>query len=205
MTKLTEKFIAEAIQEFQKSQESHPTMPSSLFHNVKLRQSAVMIPLFENEGNWHVLLTNRSNNLVEHRGQVAFPGGAKDREDQDLQETALREMYEEVGILPEKVRVYGHLGEIKIVTGYIVSLFVGKVPWPYDLRINPDEVESTFTVPLKWLANPQHRTIEYRRYAGREIPVIFFDDYEGHQLWGASADMTMILLDALGLSHGFVQ
>lgn len=164
-----------------------------------LRPAAVVIPLLVHEGHWHVLLTHRSEELVEHRGQVAYPGGASERADKDLQATALREMYEEIGIHPHDVRIFGHLGDMPILTGYLVRLFVGEIPWPYELAINPAEVESAFIIPLQWLVDPDHRTVQYRSYAGREFPVIFFDFYEGYQLWGASAEMTIALLDALNL------
>ena len=124
-----------------------------------------------------------------------------ERRDENLQSTALREMYEEVGVNPRDVEVFGHLGDMPIITGYMVRLFVGQIPWPYELEINLDEVESAFIVPLNWLADPDHRTIHYRSYAGREIPVIFFDQFDGYQLWGASAEMTLALLSALGLSE----
>ncbi len=87
-----------------------------------------------------------------------------------------------------------------VVTGYLVRVFVGQIPWPYALKINHEEVKDVFTVPLRWLADPGHRMTRYRNYAGREIPVIFFDLYEGYQLWGASAEMTVALLDVLQLS-----
>jgi hypothetical protein len=86
-----------------------------------------------------------------------------------------------------------------IISGYLVRLFVGLVPWPYDLKLNGDEVESSFIVPLKWLADPDHRSLQYRSYAGREFPVIFFDEYQEHILWGASAEMTVFFLEALNL------
>lgn len=199
MPTLTDEFIEQAVHEYQSLQESRIVEPSPFFEEVKLRHAAVMIPLLIHKGDWHVLLTHRSQNLVEHRGQVAFPGGAQDRHDRDLQETALREMYEEIGISPHDVNVYGSLGDMRVVSGYVVRLFVGKIPWPYDLKINPSEVESAFTVPLKWLSDPNHRSVQYRSYAGHEFPVIFFDEYEGHILWGASAEMTLSLLTALKL------
>lgn len=201
MLVLTEEFIQKSIQDYQNLQESRSAEVSAFFKDIKLRQAAVMIPLLQDKREWHVLLTHRSQNLVEHRGQVAFPGGAKDRDDQDLQATALREMHEEVGILPDDVHVFGHLGELRVITGYTVRLYVGKIPWPYDLKINEREVDSVFNVPLEWLADPNHRSVEFRNHAGYEFPVIFFDDFDGHQLWGASADMTMTLLDALNFSN----
>jgi 8-oxo-dGTP pyrophosphatase MutT (NUDIX family) len=165
----------------------------------KLRPAAVIIPLLIHQGRWHALLTHRSEELVEHRGQVAYPGGAREHGDEDLRDTALREMFEEIGVHPRDVEVFGHLGDMPILTGYCVRLFVGQIPWPYDLVVNPAEVESAFIVPLNWLVDPNHITVQYCSYAGRELPVIFFDHFEGHQLWGASAEMTMALLEALGL------
>lgn len=165
----------------------------------KLRPAAILMPLLEFQGRWHLLLTHRSEALVEHRGQVAFPGGAREYHDQDLAWTALREMHEEIGVNPHDVDVLGHLGDMPIITGYMVRPFVGIIPWPYPLRISNDEVESTFIIPLQWLIDPDHRTIRYRNFAGREFPVIYFDYYEGHQLWGFSAEMTLTLLSALDL------
>jgi 8-oxo-dGTP pyrophosphatase MutT (NUDIX family) len=164
-----------------------------------LRSAAVIIPLLIHQGRWHALLTHRSEELVEHRGQVAYPGGAREHGEEDLRDTALREMFEEIGVHPRDVEVFGHLGDMPILTGYCVRLFVGQIPWPYDLVVNPAEVESAFIVPLNWLVDPNHITVQYCSYAGRELPVIFFDHFEGHQLWGASAEMTMALLEALGL------
>ena len=163
------------------------------------RSAAVMIPMLIHAGEWHLLLTHRSENLVEHRGQVAFPGGAFESGDESLLYTALREMNEEIGIRMEDVNILGHLGDMSIITGFLVRLFVGQIPWPYDLKISEYEVQSVFIVPLRWLNDPDHRKIQYRSYAGREFPVIYFDNYEGHQLWGASAEMTLALLSALEL------
>jgi 8-oxo-dGTP pyrophosphatase MutT (NUDIX family) len=163
----------------------------------RFRSSAVIMPLIWNDNEWHLLFTHRSARLIEHSGQVSFPGGAREQGDGSLEMTALREMWEEIGIRPEDVDVFGTLGEMPVITGYRVQVFVGQIPWPYELTINHDEVESVFTVPLSWLADPDHRMIRYRSYAGHEVPVIFFDLYEGYQLWGASAEMTVTLLEVL--------
>ena len=199
MLRPSQQEIFQAIESFRIQQEERFVNRYSSKDVEKLRPAAVIIPLLVNGGHWHVLLTHRSEELVEHRGQVAFPGGAYERSDEDLQTTALREMYEEIGVHPGDVEVFGHLGEMPILTGYCVRLFVGQIPWPYDLVINPAEVESAFIVPLKWLVDPDHRTVQYRSFAGREFPVIYFNHFEGHQLWGASAEMTIALLEALRL------
>lgn len=200
MSRINRKTIQEAIADYEIQHQGQYSTRYDIDHPSKLRPAAVMIPLLEHEGRWHVLLTHRSQHLVEHRGQVAFPGGARERGDKNLKWTALREMHEEIGVDPNDVFVFGHLGDMPIITGYIVRLYVGQFPWPYDLEISKDEVESVFIVPLRWLVDPDHRTVRYRSFAGREFPVIFFDHFEGHQLWGASAEMMMALLSALGLA-----
>lgn len=199
MLDLTEKNISEALRTYQSEQEGRFGELFSAESYQKLRPAAIIIPLLEFKNHWYVLLTRRSEHLIEHRGQVAFPGGGMERRDANLKKTGLREMHEEIGIDPEQVIILGDLGDMPVITGYLVRLFVAKIPWPYELTINHDEVESVFIVPLDWLADPDHRTIRYRSYAGREFPVIFFDDYNGQQLWGASAEMTIKLLSAIGL------
>ncbi len=163
------------------------------------RPAAVLLPLLQENGGWKVLLTQRSKSLVEHSGQVAFPGGAKELSDKDLQSTALREMREEIGVDPGDVHVFGYLGDMPVVTGYMVRVFVGQIPWPYNLDVNVHEVESTFTVPLEWLVDPVHRSTQIRTYSGRQFPVLFFQEYDGYQLWGASAEMMMVFMKALKL------
>jgi len=200
--RLTHQLIASRITEYQVQQQTRFAEFFASEDVKELRSAAIIIPLLMFDAQWFVLLTHRSQNLTEHRGQVAYPGGAREFQDKSLEDTALREMFEEIGVCPQDVDVVGHLGDMPIITGYLVRLFVGLIPWPYVLQLNPDEVDSAFIVPLNWLINPKHRTIQYRSYTGREFPVIFFDHYEGHQLWGASAEMTLVLLSALGLSDG---
>ena len=199
MLKITSKKITQALESYQIHRQ---VRFAELFSNEdikKLRPAAVIIPLLKVERQWNVLLTQRSQALLEHRGQVAFPGGAKESADGNLQVTALREMKEEIGIDPKDVHVYGHLGDIPVITGYMVRLFIGQIPWPYKLTVNHSEVESTFIMPLEWLINPGHRCTQFRSYSGREIPTLFFEEYHGYQLWGASAEMMMVFLRALDI------
>lgn len=165
----------------------------------RLRHAAVMIPLFIHNNEWHILLTQRADTLEEHRGQVAFPGGGLEQQDKDLRATALREMNEEIGVKPADVHVFGHLGDLPVVTGYLVRPYVGQIPWPYMLKLAKDEVQSIFSIPIAWLANQENHQVRYRSIAGREFPVIYFEPYDGYQLWGASAEMALALLSALDL------
>lgn len=199
MVNLTRLEIRQGVQNFEMDYRQRYGALFSTEAMAKMRCASVMIPMLEIDHQWHILLTKRSDSLIEHRGQVAFPGGAQEMQDEDLQQTALREMQEEIGVHPQDVHVFGHLGDMPIITGYLVRPFVGEIPWPYTLEISNDEVQSAFIVPLMWLADPKNRKAEYRSYAGREFPVVLFDHYDGYQLWGASAEMTLALLSALNL------
>lgn len=201
MTNLNREDIRSAIKAFEKKQAKKSFDGFLLTYSGSFQRAAVVIPLIFNDKEWQVLLTKRSDNLADHSGQVAFPGGAYENQDKNLLETALREMYEEIGVKPDDADVFGHLGDTLVVTGYRVRPYVAQIPWPYPLKISKDEVDSTFTISLNWLADPQNRYIKMRTYAGQEIPVIYFNRYNGYQLWGASAEMALTLFSALNMAE----
>ncbi len=165
--------------------------------------AAVLIPLLEMEDGWHLLFIRRTVVLHDqHSGQVAFPGGRCDPDDQTAENTAIRESKEEVGINPRDVQIIGRVREMLTITNYIVTPIVGVIPWPYDFNPQEDEVARIFSIPLNWLVNPGHRYIQMRgqQIIGCEVPVIYFHKFDGELLWGASARITVLLLEALGLS-----
>jgi len=165
------------------------------------KPAAVLIPFLKEKGQWHILFTHRNNNLPEHSGQVAFPGGRMDIQDHDLIETALREAKEEIGIEPQDIRVLGQLPSFQTVTNYSVTPIVAVIPWPYPLKVFRLEVERTFTIPLPWLANPENHEVIYKTLSPEKepTPIIYFREYHGETLWGASARFTLALLEALRL------
>ncbi|HUN23242.1 MAG TPA: CoA pyrophosphatase [Anaerolineales bacterium] len=154
-----------------------------------LRAAAVLIPLTQIEREWHVLLTRRADDLSTHSGQVAFPGGTSDGEGETEIDTALREAYEEVGILPSDVRVMGTLRGLLTVSGFWVTPVVGVIPHPYPLVTDPAETAATFYVPISWLAEPSHLEVRQRQHpiTGKEIPVYYYRDYNGFTIWGVTA------------------
>ncbi len=163
------------------------------------RPAAVLVPLLRNEGKWHILLTRRNAALPEHSGQVAFPGGRADPGDVSPIQTALRETFEEIGIQPADVSVLGQLRDYLTITNYRVTPIVGSIPWPYPLILAGQEVSRVFTIPLEWLADPVNH--EERQ---RQLPephgharVVYFHPFDGEILWGASARITLSLLQAL--------
>ena len=131
--------------------------------------AAVLIPLVSIKRTWHVLYILRATNINDHHsGQVAFPGGRYEAVDFDMETTALREAQEELGLMPEDVRVTGYLNEHFSITNYRIRPVVGIVPWPYPLQIDEKEVSRWFTVPLAWLADPINRETRHRRFSNEK-------------------------------------
>ncbi len=164
------------------------------------RPAAVLIPLLCDVDGWRILFIHRTANQDDpHSGQVAFPGGASEVGDVSLEETALRETEEEIGINSSDVRILGRLNDYLTITSYQVTPIVASIPWPYPLKLALDEVSHTFSIPLKWLADPTNHEVKERTLPPPygSIPVIYFKPYEGEILWGASARFTIGLLEGL--------
>jgi 8-oxo-dGTP pyrophosphatase MutT (NUDIX family) len=164
------------------------------------REAGVLMPLLRKQDAWHLLFIRRPESVHDdHSGQVAFAGGKRESEDANLQQTALREAWEEVGIEPTDVDVLGSLGRHHSISRFSIMPVVGVIPWPYPLRPNPSEVASVFTVPVGWLADPGNVEITYRRIEGyaKPVPVAFFRRYQGELLWGATARMTISFIEQL--------
>ena len=152
-----------------------------------LTPAAVLLPLvFRAEP--HVLLTQRTEHLSRHAGQVAFPGGRADPEDISLVETALRETQEETGIEPTFVTVAGFLDAYETGTGYAILPVVGILSEGFALSPHAGEVAKIFEVPLSFLLDPGNRLKQSREFQGRMRSFYSFT-YEGHYIWGATAAM----------------
>jgi 8-oxo-dGTP pyrophosphatase MutT (NUDIX family) len=160
--------------------------------------AAVLVPLLAVDGEPSLLFTRRASGLPHHQGQVAFPGGRHEPdEDGDLATTALREAHEEIGLAPADVRLLGPLDDIEtIATRFVITPYVGAVPWPYGYRACPEEVDAIFTVPLRTLRAPDALRQETWDFGGRSVPI---DTYpvEGHVIWGATQRITKNLLAVL--------
>lgn len=164
------------------------------------RKAAVIMPLLLAEGEWQVLFTRRSDTVQNHKGQVSFPGGASEEMDAGPAETACRELQEEIGISSEDVKVLGQLQDMRTITSFTVTPVIGVIPWPVVVSPNPNEVARVFTIPLCWLADPDHWEERlYRLLDGSEHPVIFYDEYDGELLWGVTARIVLNFLEQVGL------
>ncbi len=152
--------------------------------------ASVLIPIVVREHGLTLLLTQRTEHLTDHGGQVSFPGGRVEPADTSAIETALRETEEEVGLDRRHVEVIGTLPDYFTGTGYQVTPVVSIVHPPFDLRADPFEVAEIFEVPLAFLMdgmNHQRRTAEFPNGLGRRT--FYAMPYDRFFIWGATAGM----------------
>lgn len=159
------------------------------------RNSAVLVALFEDRGEPHVLLTTRSVNLRSHTGEVSFPGGRQD-DFETLELTALREAEEEISLGREHVEIVGELDRLSTFSSKsAIHPFVGRVDSLPALRPNPAEVDRILLVSLAELASPD--VYREERWSsgvyGHERAMHFFE-LVGDTVWGATASMLHQLL-----------
>jgi len=140
------------------------------------KASAVLVPMFERAGEAHVWLVRRASGLRQHSGQVAFPGGKRDPEDDSLLTTAVREAQEEVGLARAEADVLGQLDDYLTITGFTITPFVAWVRSDLTLTPNAGEVARVFAAPVA---------------AFFEAPTGIFPRHgyriDGELVWGATA------------------
>jgi 8-oxo-dGTP pyrophosphatase MutT (NUDIX family) len=162
-----------------------------------LRDAAVLAPIFRRGGADWLLLTERRDDLPDHPGQVAFPGGAREG-DEDPIACALRESEEEIGLRAAEVEVLGRLPDRVSIAGFLVAAFVGRVPEPRDLRPDPREVARVLEVRLDHLRDESRWRYEDRTTPrGTFLRVPRFT-WEGPDVWGLTGIFVRDLLEALG-------
>lgn len=163
------------------------------------KRASVLIPLLECDGELFVMLTQRSEKLRSHAGQVSFPGGKQDLQDANSLETALRETQEEIGLAPEKVEIIGTLDQILSLHYYLVTPFVGIIPENFIPIPNEDEIEAVFKVPLSFfMQNDQHWTEEFKTPIATILAHHF--EFKGFDIWGLTSKLILRLLE-IGLGH----
>jgi len=154
--------------------------------------AAVLVPLVERDTGLTVLLTQRAETLKDHAGQISFPGGRIEPEDEDAWHAALREAYEEIGLLPQFVEFAGFLPDHHVITGFRVTPVVGFVNPEYQLRIAQAEVHDVFEVPLDFILDAANHKSR-RRKLGELMIDVHDIPYGERNIWGATAGMLMTL------------
>ncbi|ELZ13941.1 NUDIX hydrolase [Haloterrigena salina JCM 13891] len=156
--------------------------------------AAVLAPIIERDGEDHLLFTRRADHLGEHPGQMSFPGGGAESFDDSILDTALREANEEIGLEPDEVEIVGQLDDIRTITEYAVTPFVGRVP---DREYVGDgyEVAEIVVLPLSGLLDPENYEYERRDHPYYGDIVIHYFHVDGYTVWGATGRILVQLLE----------
>jgi 8-oxo-dGTP pyrophosphatase MutT (NUDIX family) len=162
-----------------------------------LRLASVLIGLVERNEGATVLLTQRTDHLIHHPGQVSFPGGGVEEADDDPVATALRESEEEIGLDRRHVDVAGFLDRYQTVTGFLVTPVVAFIAPPFELRPDPFEVAEVFEIPLRFVLDPRNHERRSMLFNGRQR-TFYVLPYQNHYIWGATAAMLVNLHSKLG-------
>lgn len=161
-----------------------------------LRDAAVLIPVVDHADGASVILTQRTQALRNHSGQIAFPGGRIDPEDASPEAAALREADEEIGLLPDAVDVVGRMPDYSTGSGYRIAPVLGIVQPGFDLRINPGEVDAAFEVPLAFLMDPANHRRESRLWQEKER-FYYTMPFGERFIWGVTAGIIRTLYERL--------
>ena len=160
--------------------------------------AAVLVGLIEREDALTVLLTQRTDHLSTHAGQVSFPGGRIEPGDAGPSAAAMRETYEEVGIEPRWIEPLGYLDPLETITNFRVVPLVARLRPGFEIRPDGNEVADVFEVPLAVFLDEARALVREVEYRGR-LRTIHEFDVEGRRIWGATAAMLINLRSRLRL------
>lgn len=164
------------------------------------RPAGVLVPLFERDDEPWIVLTRRTDTVRSHKGEISFPGGARDPQDPDLWTTAVRETVEELGIAPEAIMQLGALDDLPTFgSGFIVSPFVAALERPGEWHPSEHEIAYVIELPLRALSD-SHR-IEVWEREGIRYPMHIFE-LDGHVVWGLTAFILRRFLDVVAPALG---
>jgi 8-oxo-dGTP pyrophosphatase MutT (NUDIX family) len=166
------------------------------------RIAAVLLPLFEQDGQIFLAFIRRATTLRSHSGEIAFPGGSVDPGDTSIVMTALREAQEEIGLDPARVEVLGLLSPVfTVVSNFLITPVVAFLPQGLgELHLQASEVHELLLAPLQGLADPAIvHTEQWTR--DNRTRLVYFYDYASYRIWGATGRMLNAFLETIdGLS-----
>ena len=170
----------------------NPAMP----RHETLIAAAVLVPLVDRPAGLTVLLTQRTEHLHSHAGQISFPGGRVEADDPSHEAAALRETEEEIGLTADKVEIIGRLDHYIVRSGYRVTPVVGFVNPPFEIHADPFEVADVFEVPLSFILDRKNHETGTNIHDGVERN-FYVLPYQDRYIWGATAGMLVNLADVL--------
>jgi 8-oxo-dGTP pyrophosphatase MutT (NUDIX family) len=165
-------------------------------HGDTLTPAAIVLPLFKKDNQYHILLTKRTHRVRTHKGEISFPGGTFDPEDETLERTVLRECFEEIGLREKDVEILGCLDDVETLTRYKVRPYVGILPYPYPFVVNPIEIEEIIELSLQLFL--ERDCFERRRVPlGKGERLIYSYRHGRHLIWGATAKILKQFVDLI--------
>jgi 8-oxo-dGTP pyrophosphatase MutT (NUDIX family) len=152
------------------------------------KPSGVLVPLYVKDGQHYLVLTRRSQLVRYHKGQVSFPGGGYHQSDGSLRQTALRESFEEIGLDPAQVDIWGELDDnLTFGSNFIIASFVGLIPDDYPFKLSDFEIGEILHIPVKaLLMKDACRADEEVILDGRPVKSNIYT-YKQHIITGATA------------------
>ena len=160
--------------------------------------SAVLIPLYKDHGEYHIVLIKRTDTVKTHKGQISFPGGGRESCDKNLEDTAIREAVEEIGLRVQDIEVIGEMDdEITTTSNYIVTPFVAVIPWPYEFKPEKAEVAEMITVPISALLDKNNVKPAIETLETGIVVDSYEYHYKGKVIWGATARILQKLLEII--------
>lgn len=171
----------------------------------KFKKSSVLIPIKPTFSSYNIIITTRSPKLKHHTGEMSFPGGQFDSKyDVLLKDTALRETFEEIGILSENIKIIGRLDDLPTLTGFIIRPFVGLLLNSNEIKfkINYEEVSELVEIPIEYMIK---KNVFYKIPFPKDpnnwkmLSFDYIDPVSNHKfkIWGATAHMLQEFLKKL--------
>ena len=161
--------------------------PITRLNEPTMKISAVLVPFFLKAGKYHLLFIQRTERVRSHKGQISFPGGAYETADRTVLNTALREDSEEIGLAPEDVDILGELDDAPTATSnFIISPFVGLIPYPYHFTPDKWETEEILEVPLSVLQDKNNYSETTVMVSGQMLDTGCYK-YGDRVIWGATS------------------
>lgn len=172
--------------------------PISLQKNRKLRPAAVLVAIEKTKRGPQVILTRRSSFLKHHAGQIALPGGKQEKSDANIEQTALREAHEEIGMSADILQVLGPMPAHETVTGFIVTPIIALIRDRFDPLPDHNEVAEVFSVPLSHLSDVSRFSVQNRHWR-RSSRHYYTIPYGPYYIWGATARILRSLAEGMHL------
>ena len=162
-------------------------------------RAAVLMPIWKQKKDLYFILTQRTETVETHKGQISFPGGMQKSEEEPLVQTALRETQEEIGLSESRIQILGQFDDYLSSTDLIVTPFIGWISAPLELSPNPEEAQNILEVPLSLFCNPHLSWTETQTRMRRDV-VIYHYDFQGRDIWGLTARIIRDFLHIINAS-----